>query len=111
MLNNRFWRRLREGAGKPVAETRPLGRKTFDGVSAVGERRTYTVPGNDAQIRIESDQWFSPELGVVVMNAMSVWVNPKANMKVTYRLQIIRGEPDPAQLRVPDGYTSREMDR
>lgn len=97
--------------GKPVAETRPLGRKTFDGVSAVGERRTYTVPGKHAQIRIESDQWFSPELGVVVMNAMSVWVNPKANMKVTYRLQIIRGEPDPAQLRVPEGYTAREMDR
>jgi hypothetical protein len=97
--------------GKPVAETRPLGRKTFYGVSAVGERRTYAVPGKGAQIRIESDQWFSPELGVVVMNAMSVWVNPKANMKVTYRLQIIRGEPDPAQLRVPEDYTAREMDR
>jgi hypothetical protein len=97
--------------GKPVAETRPLGKKTFDGVSAVGERRKYTVPGKDAQIRIESEQWFSPELGVVVMNAMSVWVSPKANMKVTYRLQIIRGEPDPAQLRVPEGYTAREIDR
>jgi hypothetical protein len=97
--------------GKPVAETRPLGRKSFDGVSAVGERRTYTVPGKDAQIRIESDQWFSAELGVVVMNKMSVWVSPKANMKVTYRLQIIRGEPDPAQLRVPEDYTAREIDR
>lgn len=97
--------------GKPVAETRPLGKKTFDGVSAVGERRTYTVPGKDAPIRIESEQWFSPELGVVVMNAMSVWVSPKANMKVTYRLQIIRGEPDPGQLRVPENYTAREMDR
>jgi len=97
--------------GKPVAKTRPLGKKTFDGVSAVGERRTYTVPGKNAPIRIESEQWFSPELGVVVMNAMSVWVNPKANMKVIYRLQIIRGEPDPAQLRVPEDYTAREMDR
>ena len=97
--------------GKPVAETRPLGKKSFDGVSAVGERRTYTVPGKDAPIRIESEQWFSPELGVVVMNAMSVWVSPKANMKVTYRLQITRGEPDPAQLRVPEGYTAREMDQ
>jgi hypothetical protein len=97
--------------GKPVAETRPLGKKSFDGVSAVGERRTYTVPGKDAQIRIESEQWFSPELGVVVMNAMNVWVSPKANMKVTYRLQITRGEPDPAQLRVPEDYTAREMDR
>jgi hypothetical protein len=97
--------------GKPVAESRPLGKKTFDGVSAVGERRTYTVPGKDAPIRIESEQWFSAELGVVVMNAMSVWVNPKANMKVTYRLQITRGEPDPAQLGVPEGYTARQMDR
>jgi hypothetical protein len=97
--------------GKPVAETRPLGKKTFDGVSAVGERRTYTVPGKNAPIRIESEQWFSPELGVVVMNAMTVWVSPKANMKVNYRLQIIRGEPDPALFRVPEGYTAREMDR
>ncbi len=97
--------------GKPVAKTRSLGKKSFDGVSAVGERRTYTVPGKDAPIRIESEQWFSPELGVVVMNAMSVWVSPKANMKVTYRLQITRGEPDPALFRVPEGYTAREMDR
>jgi hypothetical protein len=67
--------------------------------------------GKDAQIRIESDQWFSAELGVVVMNAMRVWVSPKANMKVTYRLQIVRGEPDPAQFRVPEDYTAREIDR
>src|SRR6185436_17035421 len=97
--------------GKPVAKTRPLGMKIFDGVSAVGERHTYKVPGQDAPIRIESEQWFSPELGVVVMNAISVWVSPKANMKVTYRLQITRGEPDPALFRVPEGYTAREMDR
>ena len=94
-----------------VAETRPLGKKSFDGVSAVGERRRYTVPGKDAPIRIESEQWFSPELGVVVMNAMSVWVSPKANMKVIYRLQITRGEPDPELFRVRDDYTVREMGR
>jgi hypothetical protein len=97
--------------GMPVAETRQLGKKTFDGVSAIGERRTYTVPGKDAPIRIDSEQWFSPELGVVVMNAMSVWVSPKANMKGTFRLQITRGEPDPAQFRVPEGYAVREMDQ
>jgi hypothetical protein len=97
--------------GKPVAETRALGTKTLDGVSAVGERRKYTVPGKDAPIRIESEQWFSPEFGVVVMNAINVWVSPKARMKVTYRLQIIRGEPDPAQFRVPADYQVREMDR
>ena len=98
-------------AGKPVAKARALGTKTFDGVSAIGERHTYTVPGRDAPIRIESEQWFSPELGVVVMNAVSVWVSPKANLKATYRLQIIRGEPDPSQFRVPEDYKVREMDR
>jgi hypothetical protein len=97
--------------GKPVAETRLLGKRTFDGISAVGERRAYTLPGKDAQIRIESEQWFSPELDVVVMNALSVWVNPKANMKVTYRLQITRGEPDPTLFRVPEDYMARDMDR
>ena len=45
------------------------------------------------------------------MNAISVWVSPKANMKVTYRLQITRGEPDPVLFRVPEDYTAREMDR
>jgi hypothetical protein len=97
--------------GKPVAETRSLGKKTFDGVAAVGERRAYTVPGKDAPTRIESEQWFSPELGVVVMNAISVWVSSKANMRVTYRLQIVRGEPDPVQFRVPEEYSTREMGR
>ena len=97
--------------GKPVAETRPLGTRTFDSVSAVGERRAYTLPGKDAQIRIESEQWFSPDLGVVVMNALSVWVNRKANMKVTYTLQITRGEPDPTLFRVPEDYVAREMER
>lgn len=97
--------------GKPVADARPLGKKIFDGVSAVGDRRAYTLPGKDGQIRIESEQWFSPELGVVVMNAMSVWVSPKSNMKVTYRLQITRGEPDPALFRVPEDYTAREIQR
>ena len=95
--------------GKPVAKTRSLGKKTFDGVSAVGERRAYTVPGKDAPIRIESEQWFSPDLGVVVMNAVSVWVNPKANLKMTFRLKVSRGEPDPAEFRVPEGYTVRAM--
>jgi hypothetical protein len=97
--------------GKPVAKTRSLGKKTFDGVSAVGERYAYTVPGKDAPIRIESEQWFSPELGVVVMNAISVWVSARANMKVIYRLQITRGEPDPELFRVRDDYTVREMGR
>ncbi len=97
--------------GKPVAETRSLGKKTFDGVAAVGERRAYTLPGKDGRIRIKSEQWFSPELGVVVMNALSVWVNPKASMKMTYRLQITRGEPDPTLFRVPEDYMVREMDR
>ena len=95
--------------GKPVAKTVALGKKIFDGVRAVGERRTYTLPGKKAPIRIESEQWFSPELGVVVMNAVSVWVSPKANAKVTYRLQVTRGEPDPALFHVPDDYATREI--
>ena len=97
--------------GKPVAKTRPLGKRTFDGVPAVGERRAYTLPGKHAPIRIESEQWFSPELGVVVMNALSVWVNPKASMKKTFRLKLTRGEPDPTLFRVPEDYMVREMDR
>ena len=95
--------------GKPVAKTVALGKKTFDGIRAVGERRAYTVPGKKAPIRIESEQWFSPELGVVVMNVFSVWVSPKVNLKVTYRLQVTRGEPDPALFRVPEGYATREI--
>jgi hypothetical protein len=32
-------------------------------------------------------------------------------MRVTYRLQIVRGEPDPVQFRVPEEYSTREMGR
>jgi hypothetical protein len=90
--------------GKPVAKTVDLGKKDFDGIHAVGKRHTYTLPGKKEPIRVASEQWFSPELGVVMMNVMSVWVSSDINMKVTYRLQATRGEPDPELFRVPEDY-------
>lgn len=95
--------------GQPVAKTVALGKKDFDGIGAVGKRHTYTLPGKQEPIRIESEQWFSPELGVVMMNVMSVWVSPDINMNVTYRLQATRGEPDPELFRVPEDYGVSEI--
>jgi hypothetical protein len=96
--------------GKPVEQTMALGLKTFDGIRAIGARRTYTLPGTAEPIRIESEQWFSAELGVVVMNVMSTWISPKLNLKSTYRLQATRGEPAPALLRVPADYVVSQIE-
>jgi hypothetical protein len=90
--------------GKPAAKTVDLGSKDFDDIRAVGKRHTYMLPGKKEPIRIESEQWFSPELGVVIMNVMSLWVSSDINMKVTYRLQATRAEPDPELFRVPEDY-------
>jgi hypothetical protein len=54
------------------------------------------------------EQWFSPELGVVVQNTQRSGIGGEIN----YRLeQIVRAEPDAALFQVPPGYTLRKIPR
>jgi len=88
--------RMAEGAGKTTREE--LGQQTIEGVTATGTRTTTEIPagaiGNEQPIKIVSEQWYSPELQVLVLTKHS---DPRAG-ETTYRLtNIKRGEP-PAEL-------------
>jgi hypothetical protein len=108
----------------PAPETRPsaeraamaaavahedLGRQNIEGVSATGTRSITTIPtgaiGNMQPIKVVNEQWFSPDLQVLVMTKHS---DPRSG-ETTYRLQsIIRAEPDRSLFTVPADYTLKE---
>jgi hypothetical protein len=98
-----FTRRL------PKPETESLGRQTIEGIDAEGTRETIAIPageiGNEKEIRIVSERWYSPELQAVVMSRRS---DPRLG-ETTYRLTgISRVEPDRALFEVPQGFTLKE---
>lgn len=92
----------------PVKES--LGKQMIEGVEAEGTRTTTTIPagqiGNDLPINIVSEQWYSPELQLLVMTKHS---DPRTG-ETTYRLtNINRAEPDHSLFELPADYTLRNM--
>jgi len=93
--------------GQTVREE--LGRQSVEGVAATGSRSTMTIPagaiGNLQPIKVVSEQWFSPDLQVLVLTKHS---DPRTG-DTTYRLQsIVRAEPDRSLFSVPPDYTLKE---
>jgi hypothetical protein len=108
----------RTGSGTPnartsrtlaTAKTEDLGAQIVQGVSAQGKRITRTIPaaqeGNDKEIDIVSETWYSPDLQVVVMSKTS---DPRFGESLYQLNGILRAEPDPALFAVPADYTLRE---
>jgi hypothetical protein len=101
-------RAARAGAGSEQVSRQDLGQRTFEGVGAKGTRTTTMIPagaiGNDQPIRIVSEEWFSPELQLLVLTRHS---DPRTG-ESTYALSsIVRGEPDRALFEVPADYTRK----
>ena len=98
---------LRPSSGQTTHED--LGQQTIEGVSATGTRTTTEIPagaiGNDQPIKIVSEQWFSPELQVLVLTNHS---DPRTG-ETTYRLTgIVRAEPARSLFDLPPDYTLKE---
>jgi hypothetical protein len=96
----------RSGGGDTPPNVEQLGSKMIEGVSAEGTRTTRTIPagqiGNERDINIVSERWYSPELQMVVMTRTS---DPR-NGETVYRLtNISRSEPVPSLFEVPSDYT------
>jgi hypothetical protein len=96
------------GAGSTTTED--LGQSPIEGVLAKGTKTTTVIAagaiGNEHPITITSEQWFSPELQVLVMTRHS---DPRTG-DTTYRLtNLARGEPDRALFEVPADYTIRSV--
>ena len=88
-----------------------LGQQTVEGVSATGTRTITTFPtgaiGNLQPLKVVSEQWFSPDLQVLVMTRH---IDPRSG-ETTYRLQnIVRAEPDRSLFSVPADYSLKPSD-
>ena len=107
------------GAGTPgcaaPATTRPpktesIGERRIEGLKVTGSRLEFTIDagtvGNEQPITVRTDQWFSPDLGVVVSSTN----NDPMIGETTYRLeQINRVEPDETLFVVPTDYTKNAI--
>lgn len=86
-----------------------LGKQVIEGVEAEGTRTTITIPagkiGNEREINIVTERWFSPELQVVVYSKRSDPMSGETTYKLT---NINRDEPQHSLFEVPAGYTARE---
>jgi hypothetical protein len=97
----------RTAAGSTSREE--LGTQNIEGVPATGSRTTTTIPagaiGNLQPIKAVVEQWFSSDLGVLVMTKHS---DPRVGETI-YRLQsIVRAEPDRSLFTLPPDYTLKE---
>lgn len=97
-----FWVASTGAVAKGETTKDDLGQQTFDGVAATGTRTTTLIPagavGNEQPIKIVSEEWFSPELQVLVLTKHS---DPRSG-ETTYRLaNIIRGEQPKSLFEAP----------
>jgi len=82
-----------------------LGTKEIEGVLARGVRSTQIIPAEGEtgkEISITDEYWYSDELRINVSMKHS---DPRAGTTTLTVTQITRGEPDPALLEIPEGYT------
>ena len=86
-----------------------LGQQNIEGVLATGTRSTTIIPagaiGNLQEIRVVSEQWFSPELEVLVLTRHS---DPRVGETIYRLTNIVRGYPDPSLFMVPADYTIKQ---
>jgi hypothetical protein len=83
--------------------------RTTEGVRAVGTRREYTLAagaiGNEKPIGITIEQWFSPDLGMIVSKTGHATTGGASS----YRLEhIVQGDRDPMLFAVPADYTRQQ---
>lgn len=85
-----------------------IGERRIEGLKVTGSRLEFTLEpgtmGNDQPVTVRTDQWFSPDLGVVVSSSNH---DPMLGDS-TYRLeQISRTEPDDALFEIPSDYSKQ----
>jgi hypothetical protein len=86
-----------------------LGQQAIEGVNASGTRTSTEIAagaiGNEQPIKIVSEQWYSPDLQVLVLTKHA---DPRVG-ETTYRLtNIVRAEPAHSLFELPPDYTLKE---
>jgi hypothetical protein len=89
--------------------TESLQPQTIEGLYVTGNRNTRTIPagteGNDHDIVITSENWFSQELRIMVRFTTD---DPRSGKNTTELSEIVRTAPDPALFKAPAGYELRD---
>jgi len=82
-----------------------LGSRMMDGLLVQGRKITTTIPtgaqGNDRPMSIVTETWYSEELKITILRAMS---DPRNGVHTTRVTQIDRSEPDPSLFQIPADY-------
>ena len=86
-----------------------LGTQVIEGLVATGTRTTTTIAagsiGNEQPILIVSEQWFSPDLKVLVMTKHS---DPRSGETIYRLTNIVQTEPARSLFEVPADYTLKD---
>jgi hypothetical protein len=98
--------------GETARQAVSMGERRIEGLKVTGSRLEFTIKpgeaGNERPITVRTDQWFSPELGVVVASTH----NDPMIGETTYQLeQIDRSEPDASLFAVPEDYSTTGLER
>ncbi|SPE39266.1 conserved exported hypothetical protein [Candidatus Sulfopaludibacter sp. SbA3] len=89
--------------------TEDLPRQFLNGISVRGSRVTSTIPagvfGNDRDMKVVTERWFSDDLQLLVKSTNS---DPRFGT-TTYELSnIVHGPPNPVLFQVPGDYHEKE---
>ena len=95
--------------GKANVSKESLGTQTINGVVAEGTRYTRTIPagemGNDKPLTIVNEEWYSPDLQIIVQSKRSDPFVGESTYNVT---NIQRSAPPATLFTVPSDYTVKD---
>jgi hypothetical protein len=95
-----------QGAPESECKTVSLGEQVVDGIKVVGTRVEHAIPTgtfrNQKPIDIRVEQWFSPELGLIIQTTRWSSIGTEAIHRLE---QVVRAEPDATLFTVPPDYT------
>jgi hypothetical protein len=108
-LQGRFEARIQQEIANGTLKKEDLGTQTINGISAQGTRYTRVIPvgqiGNANAINIVNEQWYSPDLQIIVKTTRN---DPRSGT-VTYTLtNIQRTEPAANLFTVPSDYSVKQ---
>lgn len=103
---SKFQARIQQEIADGTLKKEDLGTQTINGISTQGTRYTRVIPagqvGNSKPITVTNEQWYSPDLQIVVKSTRT---DPRMG-QTTYTLtDIQRTEPAAALFTVPSGYS------
>lgn len=92
------------------AKVEDLGSQNMEGLAVTGTRHTITIPanaiGNEREINIVDERWYSPELQMTVMSRHN---DPRVGETVFTVTNVNRANPDSSLFTVPADYQTTEQ--